>query len=471
MTNRNGTRRIVSSCLLVGSLGAFGCGGTPGVFTCTTTAQCDLHSRGVCESTHFCAYPSMSCSPELQYDPGAGGGLGGTCVPIGEAGVADAAIRSDGVSASDRPMLSDESVRLDASLPEAMRPDAPRPDAPPADAAAVLRKEIYLITVSGSGGFGCGSQNIEVIDAAAGKWARDTSMNGAVALAFRNGLLYVARRSSYQRITVLNPDTLTTAGLGTIPLLGMPRDMVVTKDGHYAYTVDSDSNIRKIDLTTGSTVAQLALPVLASGATNYWVSISLNSTETMAGLAASTAATTPAQATTVDVSGATGKALVLSHSVLCGGPNGTQANRGTFSPDDAYFIVFDGNQTDFWEMRVSDGSYDSADYIAYTRGGGVSTEPAIAKDAYGSFWEVNYQDVYRGNLADKTKIADFSAAPGVAAIVFDGTGKAGWVVRYDSSSNEYFSSLDPLSGTMTMLPWNLVGFVKGSIPSIVYVER
>ncbi|HEY5944063.1 MAG TPA: hypothetical protein VIV40_01165 [Kofleriaceae bacterium] len=48
---------------------------------CDSAADCVLaNATGACESTGFCSYPDDACLGGKRYSPGAGGGLGGTCV-------------------------------------------------------------------------------------------------------------------------------------------------------------------------------------------------------------------------------------------------------------------------------------------------------------------------------------------------------------------------------------------------------
>jgi hypothetical protein len=93
---------------LVGACGSSGSG-----FTCGSAAQCNLHPGGVCEQTSFCAYPSANCVSGLKYDSNAGNGLGGTCVPPGDASV-EAGARTDGGATHDSVALPDSAACVPA---------------------------------------------------------------------------------------------------------------------------------------------------------------------------------------------------------------------------------------------------------------------------------------------------------------------------------------------------------------------
>ncbi len=60
---------------------------------CSTSADCSVGGVvGTCESTRFCSYPDASCAGGQRYSPGAGDGLGNTCLggenPCGSIGQA-----------------------------------------------------------------------------------------------------------------------------------------------------------------------------------------------------------------------------------------------------------------------------------------------------------------------------------------------------------------------------------------------
>jgi hypothetical protein len=111
------------------------CGSQAPQFTCADSSQCNLMAGGVCEKTSYCAYPSTNCMSGLKYDPNAGLGLGGTCVPPGDGGsdgsIADAGRGDrpmpmpDG-SASDGPVGTvDMTVTGDTLMPDAGLPCVP----------------------------------------------------------------------------------------------------------------------------------------------------------------------------------------------------------------------------------------------------------------------------------------------------------------------------------------------------------
>jgi hypothetical protein len=53
-----------------------------GTFACATTDQCQ---GGRCEATGFCSFDDTACPSGYRYDPYAGGGFAGQCVPLGAA--------------------------------------------------------------------------------------------------------------------------------------------------------------------------------------------------------------------------------------------------------------------------------------------------------------------------------------------------------------------------------------------------
>jgi len=73
---------------------AVGCANrTP--YTCTSSDQCVLAgASGRCEAQGFCSFNDPQCESSQRFEPGAGGGLGGTCVPV-EIGPPDAATCGD----------------------------------------------------------------------------------------------------------------------------------------------------------------------------------------------------------------------------------------------------------------------------------------------------------------------------------------------------------------------------------------
>lgn len=51
-------------------------------YVCASSEQCVLGgTRGVCEPSGFCSFGDPACEGGRRYEPGASGGLGGTCVP------------------------------------------------------------------------------------------------------------------------------------------------------------------------------------------------------------------------------------------------------------------------------------------------------------------------------------------------------------------------------------------------------
>ena len=67
--------------VLAFALGVAACNSTA-TFDCTSSAQCRNGAMvGTCEPTGFCSFADTACASGLRYDPSAGDGLGGQCVP------------------------------------------------------------------------------------------------------------------------------------------------------------------------------------------------------------------------------------------------------------------------------------------------------------------------------------------------------------------------------------------------------
>ena len=75
--------------------------GCPGpTFFCQTDSEC---GSGQCESSGYCSFEDDSCDSGRRYEPKAGEGLGGTCVPVedGDTGGETGSLTTDGGSTSD----------------------------------------------------------------------------------------------------------------------------------------------------------------------------------------------------------------------------------------------------------------------------------------------------------------------------------------------------------------------------------
>ncbi len=344
-------------------------------------------------------------------------------------------------------------------------------DAPfdaPVDAGTPIR-ELYLITASG---MPPQFQNdVDVVDLASGKAISDVSMNGAVAVGYGNGNVYVAQGSGRTRISILQPGTLNT--VSTLLLSFDPAVAVFRPDASSVFAATAGGTIQELSLPSGSAVGasfSVPLPSGSSGSPQI-TGLALDPSGKFLGVTEFSGSSSSVAIVTQNTTGSWTVGMNVSSAPISGSNCSREALAPAFSPDGALLSTFDPNCGAFDVYQVAMGTFDVVASARLPRPSGTSFAVGSVWDGKGQVWAANYMDSYRTSAQGPGASFLLPNATNAGTLAVDDTRSTLYFIPYDPHSNGAYT-LDLGTGAGTALNFNLALIPQGSnVTKAVYIVR
>jgi hypothetical protein len=326
---------------------------------------------------------------------------------------------------------------------------------------------IYAVT--GCADTSCaGESGVVAIDITQGKAIKQASLDGAIAIAYRDGALLVAGGAGTTRVSIVDPATLAVSRTQVLPW--DPRAAAFSADGTLMYAAHGDGYVSQVRVADGTVTAEVQVPS-PDGSTNpiTIVGLALDPTETFVGVTGFDGSTSNVAAIRI-----TGQTLALVFNVQSQPFASSNCSRdavGTaFDRAGTTLATFDPNCGAFDVYDPTTGALDPTASVLLPRPYGVSAYMSTIADAGGRFWASNAGSLYRTSLTDITQQGAFPFAPTTGGLVTDTTGQIIYAFKGDPRTNGVFS-LDPATAAASPLAWNLDLVPLGAeIVALTYVS-
>jgi hypothetical protein len=339
-------------------------------------------------------------------------------------------------------------------------------DAAPVVDAGVPIVELYLLTKGGM--FPQFTNDLVIVDVTKGAARIAKSADGANALCYASGQIFVARGGGLAEVSVFNVQDLSNAG--TLFLDSDPVSAVFSADCSHLYMADVNANIQKYALGNGTATA-LGVPVavpLPTGTpgTPQVTGLALDPSETHLGVTV--------------FSGATSSVALLDSSwnilfnvasqAIATSNCSREAMSPSFSPDGALLATYDPNCGAYDVYSSPGGQFDTQASARYTRPDGASFPVQSVWDHTGQVWTASYQSLYMTSHGGAQNA--FLMAPlFVGNLGIDKTRSTIYFFAYDPHANGAFT-IDLASGAAKSLGWDLSLIASNSnVEDILYVSR
>ncbi len=328
---------------------------------------------------------------------------------------------------------------------------------------------LYLVT--GCADSTCaGANDLVAIDVVAGQAVKDASLNGANAIAYRNGKLLVAGGAGSTRISIVDPDSLAVIRTQLLPW--DPDVAAFSADGTVMYAAHDDGYLSQVQVADGTVTAEIQIPPPA-GATGpvSILGLALDPTETFLGVTGFD----DGLVSSVAAVRITGQTLAVAFNWLSQPFASSNCQREATGPafdlSGTTLATFDRNCGAFDVYDLTTGALDPTASVLFARPDGSSAYSTTIADAGGRFWAANDGSLYRTSLSDATQQGTFSFDPSTGGLVTDPAGQTIYAFKGDPRTNGVFT-IDPASGAAAQLGWNLDLVPLGAeIVALTYASR
>jgi hypothetical protein len=326
--------------------------------------------------------------------------------------------------------------------------------------SGALRDYVYLVTGHFDGANDLASTNLTRIDVATGPLT-NVPLSGSIALAYRNGSLFVARGLGESGFCVIDPDSLAVVRTQTLPW--DPVAAVFSSDGRYMYASHGDGYVAKVRIADGVVTSEIQIPPSDLGPPLVGF-LALDPAETLlAGTAQHYGAGGSVHLMRIE-----GDTLALDHqwdpSPFAGDNCVRNPSPLAFDRTGAFLAAYDDYCSAFEAYDVASRTLDTGSRVIYGIGKGTGVAPMAIADGSGQFWATNYSGYYRLNVTHPSRSAAFPSDPPVGGIVADQTGTTIYLFQHNPRVEGVFS-LDPQTGDRTPVQWN---FDSVDIDSFVF---
>ncbi len=335
---------------------------------------------------------------------------------------------------------------------------------PPSGAPA-----LYLVTGCADATACAGANDLVAIDVAHGRAIKDVSLNGANAIAYRNGALLVAGGAGTARISTVDADTLEVIRTQLLPW--DPGAAVFSADGTVMYAAHDDGYVSQVRVADGSVTAEIrVLPADGSTEPLSIVGLALDPTETFLGVTCFNGSSSGVAA--IRITNQTLSVAFNWPSQPFASSNCSRDAAGpAFDRSGTALATFDRNCGAFDVYDLTSGALDPAASVLFARPDGSSLFSNTVADAGGRFWAANDGNLYRTSLSDATQEGTFSFDPSTGGLVTDEAGQTIYAFKGDPRTNGVFT-IDPSSGAATQLSWNLDLVPLGAeVVTLTYASR
>ncbi len=328
---------------------------------------------------------------------------------------------------------------------------------------------IYAVTGCNDNTSCAGESGVVAIDITQGRAVTQASLDGANAIAYRNGALLVAGGAGTTRISIIDPATLTVTRTQILPW--DPAAAAFSADGTVMYAVHDSSYLSLVTVADGTVTAEIQVPP-PDGATGpiSIVGLALDPTETFLGVTGWEGNDSSVAAIRI-----TGQTLVVVSNWLSqpfpSSNCSREAEGPAFDRAGTALATFDRNCSAFDVYDLAAGTLDPTASVLFERADGSSLNANTIADAGGRFWAGNAGSLYRTSLTDPNQQSSYAFGPTTAGLVTDSGGQTIYAFTGDPRTNGVFT-IDPATGVASQLAWNLDLVPLGAeIVALTYASR